>query len=131
MALQFGQRFAGFGAGLVLEADPAEALAVAGDKDQAEALGFIQIDRFEEILGDALVLEPLGAADEDFGAVDLGADAAAGGFGKVLRLGQRDAGFAGQLGQGLGGGMVAVFLGGGGQAQQFGRRRCRAWARGG
>ncbi len=54
-ALQFGQRFARFGAGLVLQSHPADALAVAGDKDQAEALRFIQINRAGNILRHALI----------------------------------------------------------------------------
>ena len=118
--LQFGQRLAGFGAGLVLQPDPADALAVARDEDQAPAFGFVQVHRLQEILLHAVVLQPLRAADQHLGAVHLGLDAAAGGFGEVLRLGQRHAGFGGQLRQRLGGGVVAVFLGGGGEAQQFG-----------
>src|SRR5581483_2375265 len=40
--LEFGERFAGFGAGLVLETDPADALAVAGDENQAPAFGLVE-----------------------------------------------------------------------------------------
>ena len=42
-----GQRLARLGPGLVLQADPADAVAVAGDKDQAESFRFIQINRLE------------------------------------------------------------------------------------
>ena len=60
------------------------------------------------------------AADQNFRAVDFRLHAATGGFGKILRLGQRHAGFARQIGERLGGRMVAVFFGGGGEQQQFG-----------
>ena len=39
-----------FGAGLVLQADPADALAVARDENQAPAFGLVQVHRFCEIL---------------------------------------------------------------------------------
>jgi hypothetical protein len=55
-----------------------------------------------------------------FGAVDLRLHAASGGFGKIFRFGQRHAGLAGQLGQRLGGRMVAVLLRRSGEAEQFG-----------
>ena len=60
------------------------------------------------------------AADQNFRAVDFGLHAATGGLGKILRFGQRHAGFARQLRQRLGGRMIAVFFGGRGQTQQFG-----------
>ena len=46
--LQFRQRFLRFGAGFVLHADPADAFAVAGDKNQTPAFGLVQVDRFFE-----------------------------------------------------------------------------------
>ena len=108
---------------MVLQSHPPDAPAVAGDEDQAETLRFIQINRAEKILRHALFLEPLGAAHQDFRPVNLRADAPPGGFGKILRFEQRNPRFAGQLGQGLGGGMVAVFFRRGGQAQQLGGGR--------
>ncbi len=108
-------------AGLVLQADPAEATAVAGDENKAEAFGFVQIHGVKKILGDPLLFQPIGAADDDGGVVDFGGHAASGGLGEILRLDERHAGFTSQLREGLGGGVVAVFFGGGGDAQQFGR----------
>ena len=120
LAFNSSQRLAGLGAGLVLQADPADAPAVARDEDQAPAFGFVQVHRLQEILLHAVVPQPLGAAHQHFGAVDLGLDAASRGLGKILRFGQRHAGFGGQLRQRLGGGVIAVSFGGGREAQQFG-----------
>jgi hypothetical protein len=84
VAFKPGQRFARLGAGLVLQSDPADAMPAAGDKDQAEAFGFIEINRLEEIIRDALVFEPLSAANKNFGAVNHSADAATGRFGEIF-----------------------------------------------
>jgi hypothetical protein len=83
---EFGERLFCFRAGFVLQAGPADAFAVARDEDQAPAFRFIEVDRFEEIIFDAVILEPLRAADEDRGAIDLRLDAAAGGFREIFRF---------------------------------------------
>src|SRR5580692_8344856 len=96
-------------------------MAAAGDEQQAEAFGFVEVNGFQEIILDAVVLEPLGAADKDGFAINVGFDAATGGFAEIFGFGKGHAGFFGELRQGLGGGVVAVFLGGGGGAEQFDR----------
>jgi len=118
---QFRNRFAGFRAGLVLQSEPAQAFAAAGHKNKAEPFNFIEIDGFEKILGYALVFEPLGAPHQDLRAIHQRAHASTCGFREILWLRERDARFTRQLDQGLGGGMVAVFFGRTGDAEQLSR----------
>src|SRR5476651_1725790 len=117
---QFGQRFLRLGARLVLHANPADALAVLRDENQTPAFGFVEVNGFLEARVNAVVLEPLRAANENFRAVDLRLHAATGGFGKIFRLGERNSGFARERRERLGGRMVAVFFGGRGEQQKFG-----------
>src|SRR5213592_3491209 len=121
--LQSGKRFARFGAGLVLQAHPTDALAVARDKNQAVAFGLVQVRGFLESFFHAVVLQPLLPPDDDFRAIDARLDAASGGFHEVLRFCQWHPGFLGQLRERLGRGVVAVFLGRGRQPEQFCRLR--------
>ena len=121
--LQSGKRFARFGAGLVLQAHPTDALAVARDKNQAVAFGLVQVHGFFESFFHAVVFQPLLAPDDDFRAINARLDTASGGFREVLRLCQWHSGFLGQLRERLGRGVVAVFLGRGRQPEQFCRLR--------
>src|SRR5271154_4751359 len=116
---QFRQSFFRLGARLVLHPDPADALAVLRDENQTPAFGLVQVHGFLEARVNAVVLEPLRAANENFYAVDLRLHAAPGGFRKIFRLGQRNSSFARERRERLGGRMVAVFFGGRGEQQKF------------
>ena len=115
------ERFGGLRAGLVLEADPSDAMPVAGHEEKAVAGGLVEVHRFKEVARHALVFEEGGAADEDALTVDEGADAFAGGLLEVDHLGQRHTGLLGQGRDGTGRGVVGKLLGAGGTPQQFGR----------
>ena len=120
---QICQRFFRFGARLILHPDPADALAVARDKNQTPAFRLVQVHGFLKARVNAVVLEPLRAANENFRAVDLRLHAATGGFGKIFRLGERNSGFARECGKRFRRRMVAVFFGGRGEQQKFGGLR--------
>ena len=84
--LQFHEGFAGFGAGLVLQANPADALTIPCDKNEAPAFGFIQINGFGKIFLHAIVLQPLSAANQHSARANISLNAASGRFGEILRL---------------------------------------------
>ena len=115
-----GDGLGGLGAGLVLKTDPADALGVAGDEEQAEAGRFVEIDRLDKITGDTVVAEPGGAADQDAGALKTGADAAAGGLAEFGDRGQWNTRFTGQLDEGARGGVVGELFRAGAEAKQLG-----------
>ena len=90
-------------------------------KRRLKPVGLVEVHRLEEIVGDAVVLEPGARPTRTPGALDGGADAAAGGLLEIRSLSERDARLFGELDQRLGGRVVAEALGARGEAQQLGR----------
>ena len=96
-------------------------MAAAGDKQQAVALGLLQIHFRLKIIGDTVVAQPLRAADHDALAVHAGLYAPAGGLLEIGGVGQGHPGLFGQIDQRLGRRVVAEFFRRGGDLEQFGR----------
>ena len=114
--LQFGERFLRFRRGSGPASRPSRCIGRrARQKSGSSPRSRSGPRTFQKSSRHAVVLEPLRAADQNGCAVDVRLHAATGGFGKILRLGQRHAGFARELRERLGGRMVAVFFGGGGE----------------
>jgi len=116
---------------LVLQADPADAMPVSRDKNQTPALGLVEVNGLFKTRRHAVVLSHCARPDQNGCTVNVRLHATAGGLGKILRLGQRHAGFAREFRERLGGRMVAVFFGGGGKAAAVRRAWFRRSALGG
>jgi hypothetical protein len=65
---------------LILQSHPSDALAIAGNKDKAPTFRFVEVNGFDEVFGNAIVLQPLGATNQDFCAANVRLDAATGSF---------------------------------------------------
>jgi hypothetical protein len=71
---------------LILKANPADALAIAGHEDQAESFGFVQVRMFFKPLFHTIVLQPLGAADRYFPSIHLRFDSASRSLREIIGL---------------------------------------------
>ena len=113
--------FCGLRTGLILEADPSDAVPITGHEEEAVSGGFIEIHRLKEVTQHALIFEEGGATDEDALTIDERADTSARGLLEVAHLGQRHTGLLGQCRDGASGGVIGKLLSAGGTSQQFGR----------